>query len=182
MNEPAAPARYDGMMIGLHWLIAALIVGLWILGHWMEGLPKGDYRAQVFGLHKAIGVVVLALVAARLAWRALRPVPDLPGGLGPVERLAAKAGHALLYVLMVGLPVGGIVMSQSGGRPVSVFGLVLPTLVEKNEALHKAMETMHSAFGWVLAVLFVAHVAAALRHQYRLKDGLLDRMRPLRGA
>lgn len=179
-DRTATPSRYDGVMIALHWLAALMIFGLWGVGHWMEGLPKDDFRIQVYTMHKGIGVIVLALVVLRIVWRALHPAPDLPAGMGPVERLAAKGGHLLLYVLMIAIPVSGVVMSQTKGFAVKVVGLTLPTFVGKNEALHEVAEALHAGMGWLLAVVLVAHVAAALRHQFMLKDGLLDRMRPVR--
>jgi cytochrome b561 len=179
-DQAQAPGRYDGVMIALHWIVALLIFGLWGVGHWMEGLPKDDFRAQVFGLHKGIGVIVLALVVLRIVWRTLHAAPDLPSGMGPVERLAAKGGHLLLYVLMIALPASGVIMSQTKGFAVKVFGLTLPTFVGKNEALHEVAEALHAGMGWLLAAILVAHVAAALRHQYMLRDGVLDRMRPAR--
>lgn len=181
MSESAtSPTRYDPAMMILHWLMALVIIGLWGMGQVMEDLPKGDLRAQVFGVHKGVGMIMLALVAVRLAWRATHPQPELPGGMGPVERLAAVWGHRVLYFLMVAMPVSGFVMSQSAGFPVKVFGMALPTLVEKSKPLREAAEAAHGAMGWVLGILLVAHVAAALRHQYLLRDGVLDRMRPAR--
>ncbi|CAA7614740.1 cytochrome b [Magnetospirillum sp. UT-4] len=174
------PARYPAAIIALHWLMAALIIVLWAVGLVMEELPKGDLRGQVFGMHKAFGVVVLALLAVRLSWRAATTAPELPGSMPPLEQAMARLGHLGLYVLMVALPVSGILMSQSGGRPVSVFGPVLPTLVAKDDALHEVFEAAHAIGGWLLAAVLVAHVVAALRHRFILRDDIMQRMLPER--
>lgn len=176
-----APSQYDPVAKSLHWLMAVLIIGLWCVGLTMEELPKGDLRSRIIGLHKAFGVVVLALVLVRLAWRATHAVPALPAPLPALEKLAARLGHGVLYALMIALPVDGILMSQSGGRDVDVFGFVLPRLVEKNEALKEFFGEGHELMAWILAAVLALHVAAALRHHLVLKDEVLRRMLPGRG-
>ncbi len=174
----AVPARYDAVARTLHWVMAAAIMALWVVGHMIDALPKGPVRSEVIGLHKAIGVVLLVLAVARLAWRLARPQPPLPASMPAMERLMASAGHFALYSLMVLIPVDGVLMSQSGGREVSVFGLVLPSLVGKNDALREIFKGGHEVLGWVLAAVLVGHVAAALRHRFILRDEVMDRMLP----
>lgn len=177
----STPAHYDPVAKSLHWLMAFLIIGLWCVGLSLDELPKGDLRTQIIGMHKAFGVVVLALAVLRLAWRATHPAPALPDHMPGWEQLGAKLGHLALYALMIAIPVDGILMSQSGGRAVSVFGWVLPTFVEKNEQMKEFFGEGHELLAWVLAVVLLAHVAAALRHHVVLKDDVLRRMLPNRG-
>lgn len=174
----AVPQRYDAVARILHWLMAAAIIALWVVGHMIDALPKGPVRSEVVGLHKGIGVVLLVMAVARLGWRFSRPQPPLPASMPPLERLAAAAGHLALYALMLLIPVDGILMSQSAGYPVSVFGLTLPSLVGKDQALREIFKTGHWLLGWVLALVLVGHVAAALRHRFILKDEVMDRMLP----
>lgn len=175
------PTQYDAVTKGLHWLMALLIIGLWGVGLAMEEMPKGDLRSQVIGLHKALGVVVLALVVLRLAWRATHAAPPLPDTMPAIEKLGAKLGHWALYALMIAIPIDGILMSQAGGRAVNVFGLTLPTFIEKNDALKSLFGDGHEVMAWVLAAVLVVHVAAALRHHVVFKDDVLRRMLPNRG-
>lgn len=174
----AVPVRYDAVARALHWVMAAAIMALWVVGHMIDALPKGPVRSEVIGLHKAIGVVLLVLAMARLAWRMIRPQPPLPESMPAAERLMASAGHLALYLLMVLIPLDGILLSQSAGREVSVFGLVLPALVGKDDALKEMFKGGHVALGWVLAAVLVGHVAAALRHRFILKDEVMARMLP----
>lgn len=176
-----SPERYDGIAQALHWIMALAMIGLWLLGHSFEFVPKGPLRSEVIGLHKAVGVIVLVLAVARLSWRLARPQPSLPATMIGLERLVAKLGHVALYLMMFGLPVDGVLMSQSGDHQVSVFGLVLPVLVDKNDALNGLLKQGHEFLGWTLAVILIGHVAAALRHHLVLKDDVLLRMLPRRG-
>ena len=169
---------YDPVAKTLHWGMAAAIMALWVVGHMIDTLPKGSMRSEVVGLHKAIGVIVLVLAVARLAWRVARPQPTLPSHMPPLEQLLAKLGHVALYALMIAIPVDGILMSQSAGYDVTVFGLGLPVLVAKNDALRELFKSGHGLMGWALALVLAGHVAAALRHHLIVKDDVLRRMLP----
>jgi cytochrome b561 len=170
--------NYDTLAKSLHWLMALMIIALWCVGLVLEDLPKGDFKGQMFAVHKGIGVIVLVLTVVRLAWRATHPAPALPNSMGDTEQLAAKAGHLALYGLMILIPVAGILMSQAGGRPVVVAGLTVPTLVGKDEGLHEVFEEAHAILAWILALVLAGHVGAALRHHFMLKDNVLRRMLP----
>jgi len=170
--------RFDTVTMVFHWGMALVIVALWGAGHVVEGMPKGPPRSELIGLHKTLGVLILALVLSRLAWRFThRPPRSLPG-TPAFERLLSSLVHAALYVLMLAIPLVGILMSQSAGYAVTLFGFELPALVEKDAALHELFEYSHQSFGWMLALVLLAHVGAALRHHLVLKDATLRRMLP----
>jgi cytochrome b561 len=173
-----APERYDPVARTLHWGMAAAIMALWVVGHMIDALPKGSMRSEVIGLHKGIGVVILVLAVGRLAWRVARPQPALPSHMPSMEQMLAKLGHIALYALMVAIPVDGILMSQSAGRDVVVFGLTLPVMVAKDEAMRDVFKAGHGLMGWALALILAGHVVAALRHHLILKDEILRRMLP----
>ena len=177
----STPLVYDPVAKAFHWLTAFLIIGLWCVGLSLDEIPKGDLRSQIIGLHKALGVVVLALTVLRLAWRVTHTAPALPDSMPGWEQLGAKLGHLALYGLMLAFPVSGILMSQSGGRDVNVFGLILPNLVEKNEEMKHLFGETHESLPWILAAVLVVHVASAIRHHVVLKDDVLRRMLPGRG-
>lgn len=170
--------RYDSLAMVLHWLMALMLVGLFVLGLVLEDLPKGDLRAQMFGIHKAFGALVLILAVARLAWRFTHPAPTLPDSMPAREVTLARLGHVALYALMLAVPLSGIVMSQAGDREVSMFGLVLPTLVQPNHDLKEVFEEVHGFLAWSLGVVVAGHVLATLRHRFLLKDDVLARMLP----
>ena len=65
--------RYTAVAIALHWLIAAGIVGMIALGWTMGEVESG--RFALIQIHKSIGLTILALTAARIAWRLMNPPP-----------------------------------------------------------------------------------------------------------
>lgn len=180
-------ARYTGVAISLHWLIAALIAGQ-ILGGWTmtdEATPRAQ-AFQMFQLHKSFGFTILALSLVRLGWRFANPPPGLPPGMKGWEIAAARLTHVGFYVLMIGIPFSGWVLMSTAPYSVTTmwFGLfevpklpVLPDL-EGKRAINEAAESAHSALVWATIVLLGLHVGAALKHHFVNKDGVLVRMLP----
>lgn len=172
-------SQYGSVAKFLHWLMFLLIVGLIIVGSFMEDIEPMTLKFQVYGLHKSLGISVLILVAVRLLWKITNTSPSLPAHMKPIEKLMAHAGHAALYLLLIAMPVSGWVMSSAAGFPVSVFGLfTLPDLVAPDRHLMKDMEDVHELLANAIMVLVSIHALAALMHHFYHKDNVLKRMLP----
>jgi cytochrome b561 len=172
-----APA-YSRTAIALHWLAAALIVANLGLGVSMVELPLSPLKLRLFGWHKTIGLTVLLVAAARLAWRYANP-PPAPIAMPEWQRRAAAAAHAALYVLMLAVPLSGWIYSSSTGVSVVYLGLVaLPDLVAKDKALAAVLKAVHVTLNLGLVALVGVHAGAALKHHFVDRDGVLPRMLP----
>lgn len=171
--------RYDNVAIAAHWLLALLIAANFALGAYMSDLPISPQRLRLFNWHKWTGITVLALSTLRLAWRlGHAPPPDVP--MPRWQRRAARALHAALYLLFFAVPLAGWAYSSAAGFPVVWLGVLpLPDWVPVDRALAEALKALHGALAKLLALLVLGHVAAALKHHYLDRDGLLRRMRPL---
>jgi cytochrome b561 len=171
--------RYSGAAIALHWVTAVLIVTNLLLGLSMVALPISPRKLEWFLVHKSIGVTVFLVTWLRLAWRWYRPVPR-PVAMPDWQRRSAATAHALLYVLLVVIPISGWVYSSATGVQVVYLGLVpLPDLVPKDKALAAVLRTTHVTLNFVLFVLLCVHVAAALKHHFGDRDAVLARMLPI---
>ncbi|MBK4718045.1 cytochrome b [Azospirillum sp. YIM DDC1] len=178
-TRPPVKTRYDGVTLFLHWSVALLILVAFAIAQGRGLVPRGPERTALMDLHRSLGVLVLALVALRMVWRAISPPPPMPADTAPLLLLAAKAGHLALYALMIAVPLAGVLMTQANGHPVSVFGLfTLPALVGEDKAFGHTLEEAHELLGTAIIVLAGLHAVAALVHQYVLKDGTLSRMLP----
>lgn len=168
--------RYGLVSRGLHWLMALLIIGLFVVGLLMGELEKGsDLRSQVYGLHKASGILVLELLVLRLLWLAYTRPPQLPAMFSSMEKLLSSGVKWLLYGLMLAIPLSGWLMSNSGGHAVSFYGLFnLPMLAGENHALHEAAEEVHEITAWVAILLTTVHVLGALKHRFFNLDPQAD--------
>lgn len=174
-----APARYGGIAIAFHWVLAIAIVLTFCMGFYMSGLPLSPRRLQLINWHKWAGVTILALSALRLLWRLThRPPPDLPNQPG-WQRAAAHAVHGLLYVLFFAVPLAGWAFSSAAGFPIVWFGVLpLPDFVGPDKELAETLKGLHAILAFSLAGLVLLHVAAAVKHAVIDRDGLLRRMLP----
>lgn len=178
MTHPPTP-RYSTMTRLLHWVSAVLILSTIPIGVIMlrEGLarPTQDF---LFILHKNGGVIIFALVVARLLWRLVSPPPPMPATLPNWQQRAAKLGHSGLYAMLLVMSVSGYVRVRAGGFPVEMLDAIgAPALVPRSEALASFAQSVHSYGRFVLVALILAHVAAAVVHMIR-RDGVMRRIWP----
>jgi cytochrome b561 len=169
---------YTPVAKALHWLMAVLIVGLLALGLVMHEMPLSPRKLELYSWHKWFGVAVFLLVWLRLAWRLTHRPPALPATLSPPMQRLAHAGHALLYGLMIVIPLSGWLMSSAKGVQTVWFGVVpLPDLLPRDRALGDLLQQAHQLLNLLLMLTLAGHVLAALWHHFVLKDDTLRRMR-----
>ncbi len=174
MNE-----RYTGTAITLHWLLALLLPIVFGVGVYMHDLPLSPWKLQVYSWHKWAGVTVFFLVLARLAWRLGHRPPALPATMSPTVRVAAHAGHGLLYALMLAIPLTGWLMSSAKGFQTVYFGVLpIPDLLGKDKELGDRLRDVHVVLNFLLAAVVFGHVAAALKHHLIDRDDVLRRILP----
>ena len=161
-----------------HWVIALAIIGNGIFGLLMDLAHSPMQKINWLALHKSIGLTVLALFLLRVLWRwsDRRPVEE------PAPRwqqLAARLTHGTLYVLIAAIPLSGWWFNSVTGKPLQWFKLFnLPALGAKNDALRHLSHAVHEYLFWLLVLVLVAHVGAALKHHVFDRDNVLRRMLP----
>ena len=164
-------SRYSGAAILIHWLTALLIFVAFPLGKYMHDLPLSPQKLELFSYHKWLGITVLLLFLPRLLVRIAKPPPTaLPAPAW--QHRAASLTHALLYLLILLVPLSGWYLSL----------VPLPDLVDKNKELGSLLKEFHEALSTGLFVLVALHLAAAIKHHVIDKDGTLRRMLPGRNT
>ncbi len=179
----ASAHRYTFTQRLLHWLIALIVFGLlavgftlWWLGY--EGVVNTfgeQITNDLYKYHKTFGILVLLLMVLRLTLRRLSPPPAYETPLTGPEKAISGATHLLLYVLLLGMPIGGWLATAAGGYPVQFFGWELPGFISKNTALSDQLFLFHGIGGLVVTALLVLHIGAGLKH-WKLKDGIMRRI------
>jgi len=186
MNTAAnLPTRYGVVAMTLHWLIAATIIANVVI---VLAAPEGrnPTHLAMMSFHMALGLTVLVLSIARVAWRLMNPVPPPPAGLSPLMRIGGKALHHLFYLLIVAIPLAGWLMVSANHFTPSYFGLfawpAFPGFAGLDKAAshgwHETFETAHVFLAWAMIVLVPLHVAAGFYHHLIRKDNTLLRMLP----
>jgi len=179
----ADPVRYTAVAMLLHWVLAVAILTAFSVGLYVEDLPFSPNKLKLINWHKWAGVTILALSLLRLVWRLTHRPPALPARIAQAmpgwQRVAHHGTHHLMYLLFFVVPLLGWAYSSAKGYPIVWFGVLpLPDFVPPNPALADALKPLHGLAAWGLIGLVALHVAAALKHHFIDRDGLLDRMRP----
>ena len=176
---------YGSVAIAFHWTMAVLMIGLFAVGKYMTGLDRtAPDTFAIYQWHKSFGFLVLGLAALRLVWRFANPSPTLPKEMPAYQRAAAHLGHAGLYALLFALPISGWLMVSASpwGIPTVLFNVIpvphlpVPEMLGTKAQAENLLKEVHELLGFVLLALFVAHVAAALKHHFINRDAILKRM------
>lgn len=172
-REPTGAERYTQVAIAFHWSIAALIIANLVIGIFHDAIGG-------MGIHKAIGITVLALTIGRIGWRVAHPPPPLPADTPALQRGIAHGTHLALYALMLVMPLSGWAMSSAGPvrRPLTWFGLFDIPYLPVDKAVGDTAHATHETMGWVMIALVALHIGGALYHQFAMRDRLIARMMP----
>ncbi|WP_181335944.1 cytochrome b [Hyphomicrobium methylovorum] len=168
--------RYDRVSVLFHWATAFLIVALFLTAQaW--GFLERENRGPLKYTHHTLGVLLTAVIIGRLAWRTFYGRALAAANTG-WTRIAAKATHHSLYLLIVVQLVLGFLAAWSGRRAmVSFFGLEIPSPFEPfTRDQHHLLGEVHGWVGWTIIILALGHAIAALVHHYVLRDNLMTRM------
>ncbi|MFL6856956.1 MAG: cytochrome b [Allosphingosinicella sp.] len=169
-------ARYTRVAVGLHWLIAALIVANLAIGLFHEDFDR-SVRGALMAFHKSTGITILLLSLARLAWRLTHRPPAYDAAMKPWEATLARLTHILFYVLLIVLPLSGWLISSTGKKPVGLwYGLFDIARLPASPATHELWEESHQLLGYAMLVLLVLHVAGALKHHFEGHRQMFRRM------
>ena len=172
--------RYHASVIAAHWLMLALLAAVYACMELRGLAPRGsDLRVGLKALHFLLGLSVLVLVMARLAlrWHA-GPAPSVQPPVPAWQEKLAQLMHLVLYVFMVATPILGWLALSAEGKPIILFGMDVPSLVEPDKALSERLKEIHESLASVGYFLIGLHALAALVHHYIVRDTTLLRMLP----
>ena len=161
-----------------HWLLVTLLLVQYLIGWLMPDIHRGVKPGAAMTFHVSFGIVILALIVLRFAWRLTHPVAP-ESSLPPWQRLSSEAVHWLLYALVLATTVTGWLFASFRGWSMSFLYLApLPMLASGNAAAGKTMDGLHQAMEWALLVIIGIHVAAAMAHLFIYRDRIMQRMLP----
>lgn len=183
--DAAQDRRYGRVSITLHWLIAGLIVAQIAFGVWIaDVMPEtAAGRSAIVNLHKSVGLTILMLSLLRLGVRVGHPAPPLPVHMPTWQKVLARGTHVAFYLLMIGMPLTGWLMSSGGARPIVFFGLFdfpkIPGVADWPQDVRGSVRESHETLARITLAVLALHVAGALKHHFFDRDAVLWRMLPL---
>lgn len=185
MSLTNTATRYGAVTKTFHWLTALLILTAIPLGWYANRLPlePGEtlaLKAQLFSVHKTIGVAAFAVALLRILWALTQPRPAPMHPTRRAETWLAQSVHWALYAALVVVPLSGWVhhAATEGFAPILwPLGQTLP-LVPKTAAVAATAASIHWVFTKVLIAALVLHIAGAVKHAVADRDATLARMLP----
>jgi cytochrome b561 len=108
------------------------------------------------------------------------------------EKALARATHAALYLIMIGMPLTGwVVVSTSPlNIPTLLFHVVpwphvpvvhdLPATAKAG--VNSSFGTVHLVLAWSALALIALHIVGALKHGFFTRDGVFQHMLPFVGG
>lgn len=170
--------NYDKVAIALHWAVALLVVVQFAMAISWDWFAKPTARAME-SVHISLGVLLTALILARIAWRVV-PGHQRSSLQAGWVRIASKGVHYLLYALLVAQAALGFGFRWAQGKAVEFFGLfgIPGPYGQLERPVRRLLHEAHEWVGWAIVIIAGAHALAALYHHYVLKDGVLGRMLP----
>ena len=169
--------RYDGFAMTLHWVTFVLVILLFGLSQTWGGFEKPTRHLMIVA-HMSFGIMLAAVIAVRIVWRLIPGHQVAAADVGWLE-VAAKSMHYLLYTAIVLQAVLGFALRWSGNEAMSFFGFEIPPpFAPTSKDTHHLLGELHEWNGWLIIIAAAGHAAAALYHQFVVRDGLLWRMLP----
>jgi cytochrome b561 len=163
----------------LHWLVAACVLMTAPVAIAMTRVGSGSTQDTLYNLHKSLGVLILILMALRLVNRLTAGVLAPESDIAPWQKTLSSIVHGSFYVLLLAMPVVGYIANSAFGAATPFFGLFeLPPIIGRNEGLATQLFTLHRWVGWLVILLVLIHVSAALYHHFIRGDAVLKRMLP----
>ncbi|MEO1200195.1 MAG: cytochrome b/b6 domain-containing protein [Pseudomonadota bacterium] len=161
-----------------HWLTVGLVivqVGLAIT-NWLVYEPRPILAEALVQAHLSLGALAFAITLARLGLRLWLGRPAFPDVMRSATRHAARVVHALLYVLLLALPITGYIKLAALGFEITLFGIIaLPALPFDPELATRA-RLAHRALAILLGLAVVGHALAAIFHARLFGGVVLYRM------
>ena len=168
--------KYPLLMRLLHWLVFVAFIGMYSVAYLMTDLDPSPEKWQLYGLHKATGVVLLLIIIARIYVRLKNTIPHYEKPLKALHKFASHQNFKLLYLAMFLMPISGIIMSLMGGHPINMFLFTIPAISEGPTQIGTIFYQIHVWTSYLLIGLVALHVSGFLYHLVIEKNNLLKRI------
>jgi cytochrome b561 len=175
-NQQFAEKRfvYGRVFRALHWAVAACFIIAVILIFSRNLIDDPGLYKDFIGLHRSFGMGVLLLALWRLFTR------EFPyTGNSPMLQFVASISHSAIYLCLLATPFLGWMEASARHKPVMIFGLKLPMLIDRNLELAEELQIWHVQLATVFCAVIAIHVLSALWHHFFRRDGVLYSMIPI---
>ena len=168
--------RYNGLIRVLHWLVLLAVVLAILTMEFEDIYAKGTPgRLFIRSTHYAAGFSVLVLMTIRLLARSVLSAPSPVPGTPWMQKIAHLT-HLALYGLIIAMPIFGIASVLLAGRPIDLYDFIMVSPFAMDRGLSSFFKDLHEIGATFIYILVGLHAAAALWHQFVLKDNIFKRI------
>jgi cytochrome b561 len=176
--------RYSPTNQALHWATAACVFAIlplaWVMTNTKANTPFHD---ALYNWHKTLGLAVLLITLFRIVWRLVDRPPPYPPAVAAWDKWLAQVAYGLFFLVLLGMPITGYLMSGYGHHPPVLFNLVpTPSVLPSDKPLAQLFGALHALGQWLVYALIGLHLSAVAFHLLYRKDGVLGRMLPAHAA
>lgn len=165
---PVTRLFHWSMAFLLCWQFSGLVLGRLFGRSWLTDALNGT--------HGSLGATILIMAAIRALWGVYN-LKDRPAHERGLLGLVARAGHALLYLLMLIVPGLALLRAFGSEWGLMLYGLQIVERGGENVAWMIApARLLHGTLAWTLLAMIGGHIAMVLIHRFIWKDEVLARM------
>jgi cytochrome b561 len=100
-----------------------------------------------------------------------------------LEIALARLTHFVLYLFLTLMPLAGYLNAAAAGHAVNFFGVVsIPPLLPEDDRLSQVAIAVHLVAQYPLYLFIALHLGGALFHGAIRRDGIVERILPIRRA
>lgn len=164
--------KYSKGTIVIHWITALLILTLFPLGKYMEGLHPEE-KMGLIKIHAILGIIVLILTVVRsfLFFKRKRPA-DLKTGSKFNDKLAIWI-HNIFYFILFAIAFSGISTMILGGYGEALQSNNFRLIKDRADI---APLKPHGIMALIMMLLLVMHVIGVIKHYIFTKENTLKRI------
>jgi superoxide oxidase len=172
-GKSSASGRYDRFSRALHWIFAVVILYTMAAGISLHFITQPDLWRFVSTLNMSLASCLIVLFPLRYVWSFFRRTPPDLESIPAKQRSIAHLVHSLIYALVAFVLFSGFVMVPDG---YWLFGVLYVSTPYSAGPVTEHWFVLHKIGCYTLAILVAAHAAAALKHHFVSKNGVLGRM------
>jgi len=175
MRTADTPNGYGWISIALHWLTAAIVLTMFVVGSLSQGAGREE-SLRLVHLHTTIGVTAYVLLWGRIIWRFTVGHPGPLPGQGTFFFAIGRYFHFLLLIAIAAMLVSGPLMIWSGGEPIHVFAAAMPSPLGTLPVMQHVLRTVHGYVAPFILAGMILHVLAVFKHAVLDRDGTFDKI------
>jgi len=156
----------------VHWCTATLVLILFPLGKFMDGLAPAD-KMDLIQAHSAMGTVVLLLTLFRVYFFFKNERPERVNTGSKINNKLVIWIHNSFYFVLLGLALSGIGVMVVGGYGDALMN-GSPELMKPHGQIPPLKA--HGLFATIIMILLVFHVVGVMKHFILRRENMFKRI------